>query len=105
MTTKVPLSELADRMQRFRARMDVAQPHWELAAFLGKVNQYYFTSTMQDGLLLVPRNRDAVFWVRRSFERACDESLFSDIRPMRGFRDAAPAMATAVRQANRCRMK
>jgi Xaa-Pro dipeptidase len=96
MTTKVPLAELANRMQRFRVRMDATQPHWELAAFLGKVNQYYFTGTMQDGVLLVPRDRDAVFWVRRSFERACDESLFSDIRPMKGFRDAAPARATAT---------
>jgi len=73
--------------------MDATQPHWELAAFLGKVNQYYFTGTMQDGVLLVPRDRDAVFWVRRSFERARDESMFPDIRPMKSFRDAALAMA------------
>jgi Xaa-Pro dipeptidase len=71
--------------------MEAAQPHWELAAFLGRVNQYYFTGTMQDGLLLVPRDREAVFWVRRSFERACDESLFPDIRPMKGFREAGRA--------------
>jgi Xaa-Pro aminopeptidase len=86
-------------MQRFRVRMDAALPQWELAAFLGRVNQYYFTGTMQDGVLLVPRDREAAFWVRRSYERACDESLFPDIRPMRSFRDAALAMgATAARQ-------
>ena len=95
MTAQVPRAELADRMQRFRARMDADQPAWELAAFLGRVNQYYFTGTRQDGLLLVPRDGDAVFWVRRSFERACAESLFPDIRPMRSFRDAAQAMAVA----------
>lgn len=100
MNTQVPLSELTGRMQRFRARMDAAQPGWELAAFLGKVNQYYFTGTMQDGLLLVPRDGEAVFWVRRSFERACAESLFPAIRPMRSFRDAAAAAAgTAPRRA------
>jgi Xaa-Pro dipeptidase len=99
MTTKVPLSELADRMQRFRKRMDAAQSQWELAVFFGKVNQYYFTGTMQDGVLLVPRDREAVFWVRRSIERACDESLFPNIRPIKSFRDAAQAMpATATRQ-------
>ncbi len=91
MNPQVPLSELTDRMQRFRARMDAAQPDWELAAFLGKVNQYYFTGTTQDGLLLVPRDGEAVFWVRRSFERACEESLFPHIRPMKSFRDAAAA--------------
>jgi Xaa-Pro aminopeptidase len=98
--TKVPLSELTDRMKRFRARMDAENPNWELAAFFGRVNQYYFTGTMQDSVLLVPRNGEAVFWVRRSFERAGDESLFPDIRPMKSFRDAAAAMpAAAARQA------
>ncbi len=89
--TKVPLLELSDRMRRFRARMDAERPDWELAAFFGRVNQYYFTGTMQDGLLLVPRDDEAVFWVRRSFERAGTESLFPNLRPMKGFRDAAPA--------------
>ncbi|MCX6921829.1 MAG: M24 family metallopeptidase, partial [Verrucomicrobia bacterium] len=96
MTTQVTFSELKNRMQRFRARMDAAQPHWELAAFLGKVNQYYLTGTMQDGLLLVPSDREAIFWVRRSFERAREESLFPDIRPMRSFRDAAEGVATTT---------
>jgi Xaa-Pro dipeptidase len=100
MITKVPLTELTARMQRFRARMNTAQPDWELAAFLGRVNQYYFTGTMQDGVLLVSREGEAVFWVRRSFERACDESLFPDLRPMKSFRDARQAMAgTAAWQA------
>jgi Xaa-Pro dipeptidase len=45
---------------------------------------------MQDGVLLIPRDRQPVFCVRRSYERACTESLFPDIRPMKGFRDAAP---------------
>ena len=77
-------------MKRFRARMDAENPGWELAAFFGRVNQYYFTGTMQDGLLLVPRDGEPVFWVRRSFERAGAESLFPDIRPMKSFRDADP---------------
>jgi hypothetical protein len=46
---------------------------------------------MQDGVLLIPRGGPAVFRVRRSFERACTESLFPEIRPMKGFRDAVPA--------------
>jgi Xaa-Pro dipeptidase len=89
----VPLTELTDRMRRFRAQMDARCPEWALAAFLGKVNQYYFTGTMQDGLLLVPREGEAAYWVRRSFERAKEESLFADIRPMKGFRDAAEGIA------------
>jgi Xaa-Pro aminopeptidase len=75
--------------------MDAENPNWELAAIFGRVNQYYFTGTMQDGILLIPRNGQAVICVRRSYERACAESLFPDIRPMKGFRDAAPVVPGA----------
>lgn len=85
-------------MAQFRAVMDAAHPSWELAAMFSRVNQYYFTGTMQDGVLLVPRDGEPVLWVRRSFERAREESLFPDIRPMKGFRDAAGS-ATAARAA------
>lgn len=84
-------------MQRFRACMDAESPNWELAALFGRINQYYFTGTMQDGVLLIPRDRQPVFFVRRSYERACTESLFPDLRPMKGFRDAAP-MAPGQRE-------
>lgn len=88
----VPLSELQNRMTRFRARMDAACPEWEMVALFGRVNQYYFTGTMQDGVLLIPREAEAVYWVRRSCERAKDESLFPRIEPMNSFRDAAQGM-------------
>jgi Xaa-Pro dipeptidase len=78
--------------------LEATEPDWELAALLGRVNQYYLTGTMQDGLLLVPRESDPVFWIRRSFERARTESLFPDIRPMRGFRDAAEGMGVTTRR-------
>ncbi|MDK2975162.1 MAG: Xaa-Pro dipeptidase [Methanofollis sp.] len=85
----VPADELRERMDRFRSWMDADNPEWELAAFFGRINLYYFTGTMQDGVLLVPRDGEAVFRVRRSYERACDESLFPCIRSMNSFRDAA----------------
>lgn len=89
---KVPLTELLDRLQRFRARMDTTCPDWELTAIVGMIPLYYFTGTMQDGLLLIPRESDPVFWVRQSFERALDESLYPDIRKMRSYRDVASEM-------------
>jgi len=81
-------------MKRFRARMDKTQPGWELAAITGKIPLYYFTGTMQDGLLLIPQDCDAVFWVRHSYERAVDESLFLPIRKMKSYRDIAADMKT-----------
>lgn len=84
----VPASELEARLESFRRAMDAAHPGWEMAAVNHKVAMYYFTGTIQEGVLLI-RPQDAVFWVRRSFERACNESHFSDIRPMHSFREAA----------------
>jgi Xaa-Pro dipeptidase len=89
MQRQVPLPELEGRMGRFRARMDKENPEWELSAIFGRINLYYFTGTMQDGMLLIPRGGDAVLYVRRSFERAQTESQFPDIRSMGSFRDAA----------------
>ncbi len=92
MTSRVPSAELENRMARFRARMDAACPEWEMVALFSKVNQYYFTGTMQEGVLLIPRQDEAVYWVRKSYKRALDESLFSGIRPMSSYRDAAQNM-------------
>ncbi len=92
MERRTPASELRDRMERFRLRMDTENPSWEFATIFGRVNQFYLTGTMQDGVLLIPRTGEAVLWVRRSFARAQDESFFPDIRPMKSFRDAACGM-------------
>lgn len=89
MQDKVPVPELRERLDRFRSRMDTDHPDWAFASIFGNVNQYYFTGTMQDGVLLIPRDDAAVLWVRRSYERARSESLFPDIRSMGSYRDAA----------------
>jgi len=89
MIKKVPLTELKNRMIRFRKQMDISNPEWETAVIFRKINLYYFTGTMQDGMLIIPKNGEATFWVRRSYERALDESLFPNIEPMNSFRDAA----------------
>lgn len=94
MTHKVPASELHSRMQTLRQRMNQDHPEWELLAIFSKVNQFYFTGTMQDAVLLIPRERDASYWVRRSIQRAQDESEFPDIRQMGSFRDAAATFDT-----------
>lgn len=86
---KVPLSELQNRMKRFKSNMASAHPEWEITVVFSKINLYYFTGTMQDGMLIIPREGDATLWVRRSYERALDESLFQNIKPMRSFRDAS----------------
>ena len=69
--------------------MDAENTGWECAAILGRINMFYLTGTMPDGLLLIPRDGEAVLWVRRSYERALDESCFPRIEPMESYRDAS----------------
>ncbi|AJF07615.1 M24 family metallopeptidase [Geoalkalibacter subterraneus] len=93
MFNKVPRAELDDRMQRLRARLDRDSPDWRLLIVVSKINQFYLTGTMQDGMVIIPRDGEATYWVRRSLQRAQDESEFGDIRPMGSFRDAAAALS------------
>lgn len=86
---QIPQDEIQSRLSRFRQTMDAQNPSWEMAIIFSKINLYYFTGTMQEGMLVIPRNDEAVFWVRRSFERAVQESLFPVIKPMDSYRDAA----------------
>ncbi|MFA6686205.1 MAG: aminopeptidase P family N-terminal domain-containing protein, partial [Desulfuromonas sp.] len=94
MSIKVPARELDTRMQALRKRMDQDHPEWELLAIFSKVNQFYFTGTMQDAVLLIPREQEASYWVRRSLQRAQEESEFPAIHQMGSFRDAATTFAT-----------
>ena len=89
MIFKVPLSELESRLLRFRNLMDQRNPDWQMVAIFSKINIYYFTGTMQEGVLFIPRYDEAVLFIRRSYERAVTESLFPVIKPMESYRDAA----------------
>ncbi len=88
MIKKTPIIELDNRMKRFKKLMDNIHPEWEITVIFSKINLYYFTGTMQDGILIIKRDNEPIFWVRRSYERALDESLFRLIKPMSSFRDA-----------------
>ncbi len=89
MIKKVPFNELKNRMRCLKKSMDKSDIEWELAVIFSKINLYYLTGTMQDGMLIIPKNGDETFWVRRSYERAREESLFPNIEHMDSFRDAA----------------
>lgn len=93
MTKKVPLTELQVRLERFRDKMTTDHPNWEMAVIISKVNMYYFTGTMQDGMFIIPRDDEASLWVKRSYPRAMDESNYPHIKPMESFREAAETFA------------
>ncbi len=88
----MPKEEMQSRKERFISAMNEAYPNWDIALFFGRINQYYFTGTMQDGMLVIKPSGESILFVRRSFERAVQESLFEDIRPMNSYSDAAASI-------------
>ncbi len=88
-------TELENRLAAFCKAMDAEHPDWDTALIVSKVNQYYFTGTMQDGLLMIQRGGKAYYFVRRSLERAREESPLADLYAMESYRDAAAIAGAA----------
>ncbi|MFA6736964.1 MAG: Xaa-Pro peptidase family protein [Saccharofermentanales bacterium] len=89
-------SELHNRITKFIAEMDTAFSAWESAVIFGKVNQYFFTGTMQDGFLLIKSNGDVFYFVRRSFDRALIESTLGTIYEIESYRDAVRIIGNSL---------
>ena len=87
-------NELEKRLDRFYKKMDSSHRTWDTVFIISKVNQYYFTGTLQDGFLIIKKDGRAVYYVRRSYERAVDESGFRDIISIKSYRDAAEHMGS-----------
>lgn len=82
---RVPKEELAHRLSDLRSSLSEHDPKWEMVILSNRINLYYFTGTMQDGILIITPDA-ATFWVRRYLPRAQEESFFEDLRPMKSFR-------------------
>jgi len=87
MSYKVPREELNNRIDRLCQALDAHDPGWQTALITNRVNQYYLTGTMQDGLLVLQKEGNVIFFVRRSFERAKEESPLDNIYAMRSYSD------------------
>ncbi len=75
----VPDTEIEQRCKRAQEAMGEAGLNGLLV--LQNVDRYYFTGTFQDGILWLPAAGAPIFWVRRSLERARQESPLTDLRP------------------------
>jgi Xaa-Pro dipeptidase len=75
------IEELSSRIDRFRgflSGLDI-----DTAVITSNEDLYYFTGSVQKGTLVIPRTGEAVYFVRKSFERACKESPLT-VRPWSG---------------------
>lgn len=85
----MPKSELDARMNTFISKMDSQHSDWEFIAIFGRVSQYYFTGTMQSGVLIISKGYEPTLYVRLSYERAVGESNFGSIEKMKSYREIA----------------
>ena len=51
------------------------------------VNLFYYTGTAQNGVLVVPKEAEPFYFIRKSLERAKIESWMNSLYPMRSFRE------------------
>jgi Xaa-Pro aminopeptidase len=75
----VPALEIRHRIQRAQQVLDDNDLTGLL--ILQIIDLFYFTGTLQNGILWLPAIGEPVFWVRHSLIRARQESPLSDIRP------------------------
>jgi len=98
--TKVLGSELKIRLEQFKKFLTEIDDAWEAGFIFGRINIFYFTGTMQNGVLFIPREGEPVFYVRKSFERACEESPLENIKSIKSFRDVADDIGSKIEAAH-----
>jgi len=86
MTETASKQEIEERIKRLYERINSQNEHWNAAAIVGRVNQFYLTGTMQDGMFLLKRDGSYALFVRKSYLRAREECKVP-LYPMKSYRD------------------
>jgi Xaa-Pro dipeptidase len=89
----VPSSEIEARLPVFQASL--AQAGLAGALVVDQTDLYYLTGTAQSAHLIVPAQGEPVLLVRRSLERAREESPLDRVEPLGSLRDLPSALAAA----------
>jgi len=87
----VPAPEISQRVSRLQSRLH--EGPMDGALILDPLNMYYYTGTMQQGVVFVPRSGEPVFLVRRSYERAQLETPLKRVVPLTGFSQLQATLA------------
>ena len=81
--------EILDRIGKLYDAMK-KRDGWDFVFITDRLNQYYFTGTMQDGLFVLKNDGSYYYFVRRSFERAKEECIIGEnLYPMTSYKDIA----------------
>ena len=87
----VPADEISRRVLRLQLRLQASSV--DGALLLDPLNMYYYTGTIQQGLVCIPAAGEPVLLVRRSYERAQLETPVRRLVALKGFSQLAPIFA------------
>jgi len=91
MYTLTPASEIHARIAKLQAELRAAKID---AAFLVQnADLFYFAGSIQQGILIVPAEGEPVYFVRRVFERAVEESALVNVRKIGSPKEVAAYFA------------
>lgn len=83
----VPGAELMNRLKKFTTFMDMADDTWRYIFIFNPLNAYYFTGTMQEGVLFIQRGEEPIYFVKRSASRAEQEIRYCKVMPYKTYDD------------------
>ena len=82
--------EILGRIQKLYDTIKSQDNNWNFVFITDKINQYYFTGTIQDGLFVLKNDGCYYYFVRKSFERAKIECIIKEnLYPMVSYKDVA----------------
>ena len=84
-----PESEISDRISRFQSLLQ--REEVKAAVIVQLIDRFYFSGTIQDGVLIIPAEGDPRYLCRRSVERARAESPLQVI-PFKSFKEVPLAL-------------
>ena len=89
----IDLSENESRQRTEELREYLIRTGMDCAFVFHNVDRFYYTGTMQDGVLVVHVNHEPVLYIRRTLSRAKQESTLEHVQGFRNLRDIAEHMA------------
>lgn len=97
-----PKEEVQARIDKLKERME--KQGIALAIILQNVDLFYFTGTLQKGVLAVSADRDPVFFVEKSLARAMEETPL-EITPIKKDKDIKDILGSLGMLGGRCGME
>ncbi len=79
MPVKLPAVESATRLKRFCNIMDIEHESWRHVFIFDPILCYYFTGTMQNGVLYIPSGEIPTYFIMRDYEKAMGEVRFVEV--------------------------